>query len=228
MTNYEIEKGEIIRQNGIVNVLEQMGFKENEDFIFLRNGDTEPYVFVDGDKPLFAIRIYSGKENPMQVRVKYENGKDVFKEIPVISEYDMNRHGAVDESGYFRYGITSGNNGIYAIYVPFQGMVISPKYEIKKIMETEFHFKETGFGVPLSNGAEFRDKSLQDKWRKVRDNEKYKDESEKKFSPEELEQKRKDNVQKYEKAISMLSKTVEVEKMPLWAQEQLKNRNSEM
>lgn len=228
MTNYEIEQGEIVRQNGIINVLEQLGFKENEDFIFLRNGNTEPYVFMDGERPLYAIHIRSGKENPMQIHVKTEKGKDVFTEIPVVDDYEMNRRGAVDESGYARYGITSGNNGIGAVYIPFQGFIISPSYEIKNIMESNFRFKEEFFGVPLSNGEQFRDKSLQAKWKNVRDNKKNEDLSEKKYTPDELEQKHKDKTKKYEDAIFRLNKKIDINKMPVWAQQQLKTKNIDM
>lgn len=210
MTNREIEMGEIVRQNGIVNVLKQLGFEQDKDFIFIKNGPDE-HVFMDGDRPLYAIRINSGAERPMQLQ---SDGKMI--EIPVLSEMDMNtKGGAVDKDGKFKYGITSGNNSVGAVYIPFQGMIISPNYNIKNIMQEEFGFKDTGFGVPLSNSEQFRDKNMQEKWRFIINQDKIRRNMEKK------EGKNQDVSGKCESAILKLQKTVKTDKMPLWAQQQL-------
>ncbi len=219
MTNFEIEKGEIIRQNGILNVLAELGFKENEDFIFLRNGNVEPYIFMDGEKPMYAIKIYSGHEAPLQL---YSQERKQTYEIPVIDELDINKQGAVDSDKHFRYGITSGNNGIGAIYVPGQGMIISPSYEIKNIMERLFRFHETGFFVPLSNGETFRSKNRQQEWNHVKNNQQWQDLRNKSLDVNEAEQKRRDKIYKIEQVTWALQESVKLDKMPLWAQEQLK------
>lgn len=221
MTNYEIEKGEIIRQNGIVNVLEQMGFKENEDFIFLRNGNTEPYLIVggvNGEEPSEAIQLGSGKRSPIVIRSK-NAGKDI--EIPVIDDEKMSKF-AVDKDGHYKYGVVSGNNGVSAVYIPLQGMVLSPSYEIRDIMIDWFGMKDEGFSVPMSNAESFYSKSLQQIWREMRERARswYK-----KYTPDELEQKRKDKTKKYEEAMHRLNKKIDIAKMPLWAQEQLKKHD---
>ena len=48
MTKNEILDGEIIRQNGIKNVLEEFGFKENKDFIFIPERQGVYYPFENG------------------------------------------------------------------------------------------------------------------------------------------------------------------------------------
>lgn len=219
MTNYEIKDGEIIRQNGILNVLDKLGFHENEDFIFLRNGNTDPHIFMDGNKPVYAIKIYSGREAPLQI---YSPERQQTYTVPVIDDISMNQQGAVDENRHFRYGITSGNNGIGAIYIPFQGMIISPSYEIKNIMEKLFSFRETGFFVPLSNGESFRNKQQQSEWTHVKNNQQWQNLKDKSFNEIELEQKNREKIQKIEHATWKLQESVKLEKMPYWAQEQLK------
>ena len=220
MTNNEIKLGEIIRQNGMVEVLEQFGFEEDKDFIFLRNGPIS-YILTDGDRPLYAIKIHSGSERPMQFR---QGAQTV--EIPVTSEYDMNRAGAVDKDGKYKYGITSGNNGVGAVYIPSQGMIICPNYDIKEIMEEQFGFKDTNFGVPLSNGEMFQDRNLQNKWVFVKNQNKINRSMEKKLSKEELEQKHKEQTKKIETVTRKLEKQVKVDKMPIWAQQQLQNEQN--
>lgn len=219
MTNLEIEKGEIIRQNSILNVLKELGFTENEDFIFLRNGNIDPYVFMDGDKPMYAIKIYAGHEEPLQI---YSQERKQTYTIQVIDDISMNHQGAVDENRHFRYGITSGNNGIGAIYIPGQGMIISPSYEIKNIMESMFRFRETGFFVPLSNGETFRNKNRQQEWNHVKNNKQWQDLKEKSFDKTELEHNNRKKIQKYEQAVWKLQESVNSDDMPYWAQEQLK------
>lgn len=221
MTNGEIEAGEIIHQLGIVRLLEKLGFKENEDYIFLRNGNMNPIMLMDGDRPLYAIKIWSGKESPIQI---YSEQRKNTYEIPVMDEYGMNKSGAVDENGYFRYGITSGNNGISAIYVPFQGLIISPSYELRNLMESEFYLKNTNFFVPLSNGEQFRDLRLQNQWKHVKQNVEFREKAEERFAPAEQEQRHKDKLYKYQRAAWDLRNEVDPEKILVWAQEQLKKR----
>ena len=194
------KKGEIIRQKGIKNVLEELGFKENKDFIFLNDG-MNPYVLTDGEKPVGVVKINTGEERPMQFNY---NGKVIT--VPVLSAADMSRQGAVDKDGKFKYGITSGNNGVGAIYVPGQGMVLSPNYEIKDIMQEVFRFENTDFSVPLSNGEMFENKQIQNNWGFVRGQDKMRRTAEKNFSPEELEQKRKEKMKKIETKVWDLEK----------------------
>lgn len=221
MMNHEIEAGEVIHQLGIVRLLEKLGFEENEDYIFLRNGNMDPIILMDGDKPMYAIKIWSGKESPIQI---YSEQRKNTYEIPVMDDYEMNKSGAVDENGYFRYGITSGNNGISAIYVPHQGLIISPSYELRDLMRTKFYLKDTNFFVPLSNGEQFRDSRLQNQWKHVKRNVQYREKTEETFSPAEQEQRRRDKLRKYERASWDLLKEVKPDEMYFFAQEQLKKR----
>ena len=195
MTRGEIEQGEIIKQNGIVNVLESLGFKRDEDFIFL----------------------------PEEINRGIELDTGVKKQEIMLNFEKFN--GSVDENGHIRYGITSGNNGVGAVYVPFQGLVLSPDYDIKNVMQEKFLLKDTGFSVPLSNGEQFVNKTLQSKWDNVRDNKKSKDLNSKNFTADELAHKRKDKMEKIERATLILQRKVDVKKMPQWAQEQLKGKN---
>ena len=194
MTRGEIEQGEIIRQNGIVDVLEQLGFKKGTDFIFL------PEEINRG------IELDTGVKKT-EIKLNLENFK------------------GSTENGHIRYGITSGNNGVGAIYVPMQGLVLSPNYDIKNIMEEKFLLKDTGFSVPLSNGELFLNKTLQSEWDDVRDHKKGKDLNSKNFTADELKQQRTTKTEKIERAMLKLQQKINRDKMPKWAQEQLKNRD---
>lgn len=190
MSNYVMDS-EIVHQNNILEILEQLGFKENKDFIFLP---------ADRNRP---IEIDSGAQKYV---LKLE-----FQDI----------RGAVDEKGHIKPGVTSGNNGVGAVYVPFQGMVVSPNYDIKDVMEKYFFLKDTGFSVPLSNGELLLNKSLQSKWQEVKDYEKGKKLSDKNFSSEELKQKQVNKETKFLKAKAELEKKLNKDKLSVWAKEKL-------
>lgn len=190
MTKNEILDGEIIRQNGIKNVLEEFGFKENKDFIFIPERQGVGYPFENGVP-----------------------GSDLVLGIGAI-------RGSVDSNGHIRAAVTSGNNGVGAIYVPFQGMVLAPTYYIKNIIEKEFSVKDTGFGVPLSNGERFLSNALQSNWDNVVSDMKLRTKN-RIMSPEEEKEEKIKMANKVMKGLEKLKANTNMNKMPEWAKQQL-------
>ena len=190
MTKNEILNGEIIRQNGIKNILEEFGFKENKDFIFIPERQGVYYPFENGIK---------GSELKLGIE---------------------NVRGSVDSNGHIRAAVTSGNNGVGAIYVPFQGMVLAPTYYIKNIIEEEFSVKDTDFGVPLSNGERFLSNTLQSNWDNVVSDMKLHAKN-RIMSPEEEKAEKIKMANKVMKGLEKLKANTNMNKMPEWAKQQL-------
>lgn len=161
MTPAQKQKGEYVRREGITNVLKEMGYIENTDFIFLRSSNPEPYIF-GSDGEYSALWLVPGKKET----VNYA-GKNIDN---VITEYDLMHSFAIDnkKSGALKYGITSNNNGVAAIYIPNEGMIITPDYDLMRNAENSLLFEHTGMGVPLSNGEKLENKMLQKNWESVK------------------------------------------------------------
>ena len=142
---------DVIIQNGIVKILEQKGYHKDTDFMFVdMNSETD--LQFDG-VPMYRIAEYQNdKTNVYSEKLK----KDVTLEI--ISSANMYNG---------NWGQTSSNNGVYAVYVHKQGFIFTTNPEIKQLMEQEFKFQDTHFGIPLSNGAQFRDDKLQSIWKQI-------------------------------------------------------------
>jgi len=151
------DKEDIIAKNGIENILKQKGYSKNSDFIFV-GYDSETDFSYDG-VPKYRIANYGRNETSFYSE---EFKKDIT--LDVIDPLFM-------EPG----GQTSGNNSTYAVYVPKQGFVFTQNPEIKNLMEKEFGYKDTHFGIPLSNGGQFHDKKLQNIWKTIVLNQKTKD-----------------------------------------------------
>ena len=195
MTKNEILDGEIIRQNGIKNVLEEFGFKENKDFIFIPERQGVGYPFENGVP-----------------------GSDLVLGIGAI-------RGSVDSNGHIRAAVTSGNNGVGAIYVPFQGMVLAPTYYIKNIIEKEFSVKDTDFGVPLSNGERFLSGTLQSNWDNVVSTIKSRAKTNNgKMSPEGEKTEKLTMANRVIKGLEKLKANTNMNKMPEWAKQEIANK----
>jgi len=141
---------DVIVKDGIVNVLEHKGFYKDKDFIFVGNNSETDFSF-DG-VPMYRIAEYQNNTTSFYLD---ELKRDVT--LDIINSFSMRKPGV--------WGQTSSNNGVYAVYVPKQGFVFTINPEIKQLMEKEFKFQDTHFGIPLSNGAQFRDKKLQTTWK---------------------------------------------------------------
>lgn len=226
MTNSEIEQGEIISQNGIVNVLKQFGFTEGKDFIFLDENNISDkhgtsYVIASDGKPLYGLASEDrkGKKEPVVVQHYTENGipKDRVQEIPV---YSMGSKW--DKDGHWKYGEMGSNNGVYGVYISGQGLILTENIEIPNLMRQEFRLKDSGLGIPVSNGTQFFDKSLQDKWRAVRNYMK----NEKSQTNDKNHNANKQEL--FRRAVEQLKKKLQIEKMPVWAQEQLRKKHMDM
>jgi len=142
---------DIVIQNGIVKILEQKGYYKDKDFIFVGH-DSETDLQFDG-VPMYRFAEYTNNTTSFySEKLK----KDITLEV--INSANMYNG---------KWGQTSSNNGVYAVYVHKQGFVFTTNPEIKQLMEQEFKFQDTHFGIPLSNGAQFRDEKLQAIWKKV-------------------------------------------------------------
>lgn len=222
MLNHEIEKGEIITQNGIVNVLQQFGFTENKDFIFLdenniRDKHGSSYVIAADGKPLYGLAAEEKREQESIVIDHFvENGKPKDR-VQKISVQAMGHKW--DENGHWKYGELGNNNGVYGIYISGQGLVLTKNVDMYNLMQQNFGLKDSSLGIPLSNGTQFWDKSLQDKWNAVQSGVNQLQNS---------DNKNESKASRFQSAMEKLMKKLDVEKMPLWAQEQLKNKNMNM
>ena len=148
MTNIQ----ESVLNAGIVKVLEQHGFSENQDFMFISMNDQTDFVY-DG-VPMYRItNSTTDKESFYSETLK----RNIT--VNVINDFNM---GKTTPDGQ-----TSDNNSVYAVYVPYQGFVFTKNPKIKQLMEQEFQFKDTHFGIPLSNGGKFRDEKKQNAWKKI-------------------------------------------------------------
>ena len=136
----------------IKKVLEQRGFSENQDFMFVGMNSETDFMF-DGI-PMYRIANYLNDETT----IYFEPLKRDLT-LHIIRDLNMG-------SG----GQTSSNNDVYAVYIPQQGFIFTKIPEIKWLMEKEFNFKDTHFGIPLSNGATFRDDKQQKIWKQVQFN----------------------------------------------------------
>ena len=141
---------DITNYDDVKKVLEQRGFSENQDFMFV-GMDSETDFMFDGI-PMYRIANYlNNTTNFYSEQLK----RDLTLEV--ISDFNM---GVENKQ-------TSGNNGVYAVYLKKHGFIFTKKPEIKQVMEKDFGFKDTHFGNPLSNGAKFRDDKKQKIWQQI-------------------------------------------------------------
>jgi hypothetical protein len=136
----------------IKKALEQRGFYENADFIFVGMNNETDFMF-DG-VPMYRIANYQNDETT----IYFEPLKRDLT-LHVIRDLNMGTGGQ-----------TSSNNDVQAVYIPKQGFIFTKAPEIKWLMEKEFNFKDTHFGIPLSNGAIFRDDKQQKIWEQIQFN----------------------------------------------------------
>ncbi len=136
----------------IKKALEQRGFAENANFIFVGMNSETDFMF-DG-VPTYRIANYQNDETTIYF-------EPLKRDLTLHVIHDLNMGTG---------GQTSSNNGVYAVYIPKQGFIFTQNHEIKWLVEKEFNFKDTHFGIPLSNGAIFRDDKQQKIWKQIQFN----------------------------------------------------------
>ena len=133
----------------IKKALQQRGFSENQDYMFVAmNSETD---FVHDGVPMYRIANYLNDETTIYF-------EPLKKDLTLHVIRDLNMGAG---------GQTSGNNDVYAVYIPSQGFIFTTNHNIKHMMEQDFGFKDTHFGIPLSKGGKFRDDKKQKIWQQI-------------------------------------------------------------